>query len=170
LLIFSMYKRVKMEKAEFLAKIQEQWQELMAFIDPLSPEQMMVKDAGGWTIKDNLAHISAWERFITANQFEGQTAPQAFGLPADEFARLDEAGYNAIILQRNLDRPLGDVLTNLTRTHAALIERLEALSEEDLHTLMFSVGVKPEEVMTWIINNTFDHYAEHLRTIQANIL
>jgi hypothetical protein len=158
-----------MNKKEFVQKIQEQWDELMAFITPLSPEQMLLKDAGGWTIKDNLAHISAWERFITANQFEGQTAAQAFELPAEEFAQLDEAGYNAIILNRNLDRSLEDVLSDLARTHAALIERLEDQSEADLHKLTFSVGERPEEVMTWITFNTYDHYAEHLRTIQTNI-
>ena len=158
-----------MDKTELLKRIQDQWNEVIAFITPLSPEQMMVKDAGGWTIKDNLAHISAWERFITANQFEGQTAAQAFGLPAVEFAQLDEAGYNALILKRNLNRPLDEVLSDLTRIHAALIERLEAQSEEDLHRKTFSVGEKPEEVMTWIVYNTFDHYAEHLQTIQAHI-
>lgn len=157
-----------MDKDDLLNNIQRHWNELTDFIAPLSPSQMLLKDAGGWTIKDNLAHISEWERFLMANQFEGKTAAQAMGVPPEAFEKLDEAGYNAIILTRNLDRSLIDVLSGLTDTHARLIERLASLTEEDLHKFTICIGAKPEEVMTWVIYNTYQHYAEHLRTIKPD--
>ncbi len=44
-------------KAELMTAIHREWTALMGVIDQLTPEQMTTPDAGGWSPKDNLAHV-----------------------------------------------------------------------------------------------------------------
>ena len=48
-------------RADLMARIQRDWAALEETIADLIEEQMSVPDAGGWSIKDNLAHLTAWE-------------------------------------------------------------------------------------------------------------
>ena len=36
----------------------------MGVVERLTPEQMTTPDPGGWSPKDNLAHLSAWMNFM----------------------------------------------------------------------------------------------------------
>ncbi len=46
-------------KAEVMARIDREWSALMDVVEQLSPEQMVTPDEGGWTPKDNLAHLTS---------------------------------------------------------------------------------------------------------------
>jgi hypothetical protein len=66
--------RQVMIKAELLADIEPAWAALNAALDRLTPTQMTtIKDGQGWTVKDHLIHLTAWERsivfFLTAHHF-----------------------------------------------------------------------------------------------------
>ena len=49
---------------ELLQDIEAEWSALRKVVEKLSPEQMIRPDAGGWSPKDNLAHLAHWERFM----------------------------------------------------------------------------------------------------------
>ena len=153
------------DKADLLDRIQREWLALITLIDPLTEGQLLELDAGGWSIKDNLAHLTEWERFVINNQFEGQAAPVALNIEAATLATLDEAGMNAVLLQRNQARPLAEVLADLHQTHARLLGALDNVSYSDLLTPTRSVGPNVEPRLLWVINNTYEHYPEHRQTI-----
>ncbi len=155
-------------KAELLEHIQREWTALWAVIDALNAEQMLQADAGGWSIKDNLAHLAEWERFIINNQFEGQAPAEAIKIEQVILEKLDEAGMNAVLLARNQARPLTDVLADLRQTHARLLAALDQTSDAALQKETRSIGPKSEAVMVWVVYNTYEHYAEHRQTITQN--
>jgi hypothetical protein len=50
--------------AELLDDIDREWTALMRVVDQLTPEQMIMPDAGGWSPKDNLAHLTEWMKIL----------------------------------------------------------------------------------------------------------
>jgi hypothetical protein len=157
------------DMAELLSRIEREWMALLAVIDSFSGEQMLMPDAGGWTLKDNLAHVTEWERFLINNQFEGQAPPAALGIEAAVLEKLDEAGYNAALLIRVQARPLAEVLDDLQQTHARLLGALDRVSWQDLQKSTRALGPNTEPVLTWVIYNTYEHYAEHRHTIMRSV-
>ena len=49
-------------KTELLDRIDREWNALEDVLSLLGHEQIEVPDAGGWSAKDNLAHLAEWER------------------------------------------------------------------------------------------------------------
>ena len=49
------------DRAELMQRIQDGWTALEGVIGALGDEQMWMVDAGGWSIKDNLAHLAVWD-------------------------------------------------------------------------------------------------------------
>jgi SAM-dependent methyltransferase len=149
-------------KAELLAGIQRSWELLNHFI---AGRDLTIPDAGGWTIADNLAHITEWERFVLRNQFQGVPPAEAIGLPETSIIPFDVDRVNALLLERNRKRPAAEVLADFHAIHAQLLAAIEASSEEALTKppRIFDDGVT--SVLIWTNNNTRDHYDEHLQTI-----
>ena len=154
--------------AELLERIEREWTALLAAIDTLSAEQLLPPDAGGWTAKDNLAHLTEWERFLINNQFEGQAPPAAMNIEAAVLEKLDEAGINAVLLKRVQARPLPDVLDDLQQTHERLLAALDRVSFLELQKPTRSLGPNAEPALMWVIYNTYEHYAEHRQTMMRN--
>jgi uncharacterized protein (TIGR03083 family) len=153
------------DKGDLLDRIQQAWAALLALVATLDETQMLQPDAGGWSIKDNLAHLTEWERFLINNQFEGQAAPVALNIEPATLKNLDEAGINAVLLERNQARPLHEVLADLHQTHARLLAALDRVTFSDLQQPTRSLGPNMEPALMWVIYNTYDHYAEHRQTI-----
>jgi hypothetical protein len=45
-------------KANLISQIEREWSALMEVVEQLSSEQMLIPDEGGWSPKDNLAHLT----------------------------------------------------------------------------------------------------------------
>jgi hypothetical protein len=149
------------DKAELLAWIEREWVALGQSYAGLSDEQMSVPDTGGWSIKDNLAHVTEWERFMRLAYLQGIPEPEAMGIDAETLAREDENGINAILFQRNRDRSVADVLVELDRSHQQVVTELEGMTFEEMMRPMNPEDPKRRPLMLWIIGNTYEHYQEH---------
>ena len=152
--------------AELLDRIQHGWDELWTAIDGLTAEQLQTPDAGGWSIKDNLAHLTAWERFLLLRYLQG--------LPADEAMGLDEAStqphydiINAALYERNRDRSLADVTESARATHREVVDYLSDLPFETVMRQLYDDDPRKLPLMAWVAGNTFGHYEEHLEAIRA---
>jgi hypothetical protein len=51
-------------KAELMARIEREWAVLQALLAQVSEEQMEAPGADGWSVKDQVAHLAAWERHL----------------------------------------------------------------------------------------------------------
>jgi hypothetical protein len=155
------------KKDELLEAIQTERNHFEALIAPLSDEQMCQPALGGQrSVKDILAHITAWEQrcigWIEAG-LRGETPAR----PEPGYAWEDIDLLNEHTYLEHQHRPLQDVLADSHRSYQQLLEQVRTLSEEDL--------VDPErfpwtegELLAWYIGaNSFEHYHEHGDEIYA---
>ena len=151
-------------KVELVARITREWDALQAAIAGLSEEQLTAPGEGGWSIKDNLAHIAAWEQYMLAVVLQGQTAAQGLGVAPETLEGLDEDGINEIIYQRSRDLSLPAVLDAARLSHE---EVMQALARTPFEMLLKPLKPdRPTPALDWVIGNTYDHYREHLRYIE----
>ena len=160
-------------KAEFLAETERSWKQLNALLDRLTEAEMTgLQDAAGWTVKDHIMHMVAWERTVIFHM-QGKQRHDALGISETLFRSADFDGMNAVVQQNNKDVLLPDALEQLRSTHRQMIELIEPLSDSDL--LKPFRRWRPGEsgdgegpaLMGLIDGNAGGHFAEHLEWIEA---
>jgi uncharacterized protein (TIGR03083 family) len=146
-----------------LDRVQRSWAELQKVVGGLDAEALHAPVADGWTVKDHLSHLSAWEESLLA-LLEGRDRAGAMGAPGMEDDGAD--AINAVVWeQRRGDSP-AEVLARLRETHGRLMARLGRLSDGDFSRpySYFQPDAADEQrpVSDWIAGNTWEHYEEHL--------
>ncbi len=158
------------DKAELLARIDQEWTALKELIDSLTPKQMSEAVPGSWSVKDHLVHLTTWEQFLLRYHL-GQEPPHiVMEVDVETFERLDEDGLNALIYERSQDRSLEDVLDSLTQSHNQVLDALEAVTFADLMKPHYADDPEARPLINWVIGNTYDHYQEHRQTIQEGLM
>jgi len=147
--------------AELLADIEREWTALMQAVDRLTPDQMTTPDPGGWSPKDNLAHLSAWMNFMLKSYLGEMPLYLAMGIEEQKLKELDEDGENAVIFERNRKRSTDDVLNELRNTYRETIKTLKATDFQNLMKPLQSDAARQHLVMESVIGNTSEHFSEH---------
>jgi hypothetical protein len=153
-------------REELLKRISQEWDGLMALVNRLPPPLLDKPGPGGWTPKDNLAHLYEWERFMLERYLRGQNSAAAFSLEEGALKDLDEDGINELLYQRNRSRFPGDVIELLRLTHETMLDELKKTPWEQL--LQPMTPGRPSR-LEYVLGNTADHYVEHRRNIEAVI-
>ena len=123
-------------KKQLLAEMQSEQAAWLALLDEIGEENMTQPEvAGGWSIKDIVAHLTGWRR-RTVLRFRAALDPTVDMTP-DYPAELDEDDevdqINAWIYKANRDRPLADVLNDSREVFQQLVAEVSALSDEQLN-------------------------------------
>jgi hypothetical protein len=150
--------------SELLALIDQEWNALMQVVDRLTPRQMTAPDSGGWSPKDNLAHLAAWMHVMKDSYLHKMPEYQAMGIDAERFKQLDTNGINAVLFERNRKRSAAEVLSGLKSTYAEAVQALQGVPYADLMKPMRESG--PERLIDEVLWNTADHFREHRLTIE----
>ncbi len=109
---------------------------------------------GRWTARDNLAHMTAWRQYASAELEAVRTGAE--GLDTSE--ETDE--FNARVYAATRDQPAASVLAEGRRSWDALEQALDACSEEDL---LKPQHRRPDQPLWQVIpGNTYFHVGEHL--------
>src|SRR6185369_5983399 len=104
-------------KTVLLTQMQDGWNSFQAFLKPLTVEQLtQPTDDAGWTAKDHIIHLAAWENGIVA-VLEGQSRCEAMGVDEATWRGGDVDKINAAIQQRYKDMSLEDVAETLSNVH-----------------------------------------------------
>jgi hypothetical protein len=148
------------------SRIHESWEALAAVVSELDEPHVVRRDPGEWSVKDVLAHIAAWEKFVITNQFLGLPPAEALGMEPEVIARHDEDEMNAILFERNRDRPLAEVQSDWFETHRWLMSEIARLTQEQLAAPTRCIGPEARPLAEWIVFNTYDHYEDHRRAIE----
>lgn len=163
----------ELTKAELIKRIDSSWTALQEALDQLTLEQLAAaKDAAGWTIKDHLVHLAAWER-SAESLLQGR--PRHIGLGIDENLYLNgsEEEINAAIFARSSDIAPQRALAQLREIHAQMMDLLKPMTEKDLNRpYAYYLPKEPREnnnvpVINFVYGNTAEHFNEHLDWIQA---
>ena len=161
----------RLDKASILEAIRRHRAELEATIEPLSNDQLKAAPAGGWSIHDHLAHITAWERSAVA-LLQGKPRHEGLGVDGTTYATHDVDAVNHDIFNRNHARPIEDVLADFRQSHEELLAVLAGMTDEDLqkpysHYLPDEPGEETDTpVLEWVAGNSYHHYVEHLEVIR----
>lgn len=153
-------------KTELLARVRSGYAEFVALLAPLSNEQLCEPGVNGaWTIKDILAHLTAWQTRVSLRLEALARHEEARFEPIAD----DEAmnAFNQTIFVANRERSLDEVRADF---HAA-VERLRANAERTAEDDLFTAGrfAWLNGVALWesVAGNTYEHYAEHAPMIEV---
>src|SRR5512139_2037408 len=85
------------DKGELMRRIHREWSRLEQAISPLGDAQLEILDEGGWSVKDNLAHLTAWEQYMRLFYLGDLPAHEAMQVDQETYESLDEDGQNEVI-------------------------------------------------------------------------
>lgn len=152
--------------------IEKGWHELNALVDSLGAGALETTGSGMWAVKDHLVHIGAWELSLLA-LLDGQDRKTAMG--AAEASDDTDSINEAVWLAHRNESP-EQALGYARESHAALMKRLEGMSDADLRRSYNHYQPNdPRDpgddrpVVDWVAGNTYEHYAEHAAWIRQLI-
>jgi len=155
-----------LSKGQIVAKIKSAHDALMRALSSLTDNQMTQPGVeNGWSIKDIMAHITSWEVHL-ADQVQAvikNTSPEIPPILDWE----DVHKRNADTYAANQHRPLGKVREEFNSRYTEMLLAINALDESDLYKPQ--PGMDPDAPPIWesIAEETYEHYAEHLASIQT---
>ena len=164
-----MAEAIPQSTSELLSKIETEWLALMAVVDKLTPAQMITPDSGGWSPKDNLAHLAAWMNFMRESHLDKKPAHEVMAMDFEAYQQLDETGINAVLFERNRARSVSDVLAELKRTYAEVIGKLKNMPFTDLMKPRRESDPEKQPVILWVLGDTSEHFAEHRAVIEKQL-
>jgi uncharacterized protein (TIGR03083 family) len=151
-----------MNKTDLLAALQREHDAMEQAIAGLTPEQLDTPfRADGWSIKDLLAHITAWESEMVTALFHAAYGRQpALG---EIIAKMD--AWNAERYAENRTRPVERVLADWRGVRQALIHRVKEWDEAALNA---EVAWRRGRTLVQLIEaNSYGHEAEHREEIET---
>jgi hypothetical protein len=136
-----------MKKSELLNWLQEenqQWEALLNQIDSARMEQGGV--AGYWSMKDIVAHLTGWNRWLVARlQAAGRREPEP-PPPWPAHLKTDDE-INAWIYEANRGRSVREILDEMQQVHQQLLAIIEGLPDE--------LQIEPEWHLVWLDDQRF---------------
>jgi uncharacterized damage-inducible protein DinB len=143
--------------------IETAWEQLVQLVNQVEEAGGLSRaGADGWTVKDHLTHIAAWEHSLLA-LIEGRDREKAIGL-TEATEGIDNE--NEAIRKLHETDTAAEALWYLRDSHTQLVAALGKLSDTDLQKPYshYQPG-EPEEkrpVVGWVAGDTYEHYAEHI--------
>jgi hypothetical protein len=157
-------------KNKLLAQMDEGWKTFNVYLGTLTEKQLSVPtDAAGWTAKDHVMHLAAWENGIVA-VMEGRNRYEGMGVDAATWGRWNVDEINAVIQQLHQHLSYAEVLKRLNDVHDELVGKVQAATEEALARSFRAYQPDTNYDGTLadrILANTTRHYEEHTPWIAA---
>jgi tetratricopeptide (TPR) repeat protein len=144
-----------MTRQQVVDLIEQAYRETKKLVDALSEaERFAIGTVDHWAAKDMVAHLVVSQ----ADVVETLIAPDRPAPPQRDFNEV-----NAENFERYRHTPWADILAEWERGHARLMERLQAMSEEELDApFQFSWQAQPQPMWRGIVGSGHTHPIVHL--------
>ena len=156
-----------------VARLNADYAALTATLDGWTEAQQTARtDAQGWTVKDHITHLAAWEQSMVA-LFHGRPRHEGLSVSAALYASDEIDAINAAIRENHEDASLAEARELLADAHRQMLAVLGTLTFDDLfkpysHFLPDEPGDDDgSPIIGRLRGNTFGHYAEHLPWMTA---
>ena len=156
-------------KRELMSAIEREWKLLMDVVEKLTDKQMLTPDEGGWSPKDNLAHLSEWMKVLMGIHMDRRPEHEVLGVSKDVTKGWDMEIINPVLLERNRNRSSQDILDELKQVYERLTAKLESMTFEDMMKPRHEGDLEKRPLILWILGDTADHFAEHRETIEKAV-
>jgi hypothetical protein len=120
--------------ADLIERINRAWPTLEGTLAGSDEAALTTPGGDGWSVKDHLAHLEAWERYLLA-LLERRSPSAAIGIDLATYRATDDDTLNELIREPTKAQPLSQVLADLRRTHERLLAVVAAVPEHDLERL-----------------------------------
>ncbi|RPJ27917.1 MAG: ClbS/DfsB family four-helix bundle protein [Chloroflexi bacterium] len=153
-------------KAELMSEIKREWKSLMDVVAKLeAANKISMPDEGGWSPKDNLAHLAEWMNALMGYHLDRRPPHEVMGVSEEVTEGWDMEIINPVLFERNKDRSIEDVMDELKLTYERLVAKLESMSFDDLLKPRHADDPEKRPVLMWVLGDTTEHFAEHRETI-----
>lgn len=156
-------------REQVVSELDRAWADLQATISGSGISDLTERtDAVGWSVKDHLAHLSAWANSVLMMVRDGR--PQHEGLGIDQ-ATYETEGYdlkNEVIRQARAGMSLPEVQADLEGVYRRFVQMVEGMSNDDLQRpcSAFVEGGQEFEIIHKINGNSWSHFDEHREYIE----
>lgn len=163
-----------MSRKQFISKLLHERDKFELLLNRVGfTRRMTMKGVSGtWSIKDIIAHISAYEQYIadrlneilhretyvpckTHNALEAFL--DEFGYPDFGSPLLDDDTANAWVFEKYRNISLEEIVAQEIQAFASIISALEVVPEE---------SIKRHNLLDRVADNTYHHYHEHIQDIR----
>lgn len=153
-------------KDELMSAIRREWKALMDVVAELdAANRLTTPDEGGWSPKDNLAHLAEWMNALMGYHMDRRPSHEVFRVPEEVTRGWDMEVINPVLYERNKDRSTQDVLDELDQVYARLLRKLDSTPFEDLLKPRHANDPEKRPLLLWVLGDTTEHFAEHRATI-----
>jgi hypothetical protein len=157
-------------KADLIEGINRAWSNLEEAIAGSDEEALTTPGGDGWSVKNHLAHIEGWERYLLA-LLERQSPSMAIGIDLATYRSTEDDALNELIIEPTKEQPLSQVLADLRSMHERLLVVIAALPEDDLERLAADyhpdeLADDPDSISGWIAHICDEHPRDHVTWIQ----
>jgi hypothetical protein len=154
-------------KAELMSAIKREWNMLMDTVAKLQGKnKLTTPDEGGWSAKDNLAHLAEWMNVLMGYHLDRRPSHEVLVVSEEVTRDWDMEVINPVLFERNKNRSSDDVLDELKHVYEELVAKLNAMSFEDLLKPRHANDPEKRPVLIWVLGDTTEHFAEHRETIE----
>jgi hypothetical protein len=152
-------------KTELLCLIKNEWENLESLMAGLSEVQLMEPGVEvDWSIKDILAHISAWE-LMAQDTIHAAITGEPIKLSIPEGENWVDI-LNADVYETNKDVPLRDVQSEYYESHRSFLDLIDSMEDDYLPQKLPFEWAGDLTYQVLISSNTHIHYAEHAESIR----
>jgi len=148
-------------RSELVARVEADHGAWGAIIDQAGGRVDEPGAAGEWTLRDVLAHINAYHRFVIGN-LGGDV--RGFDAMPDDIG-FDVQKRNEWMHAQDLGMSWADVLAEHDSLFGQLLEQVGRRTDEQLQQKM--VDWAPETIEEWVLNLTDGHFKEHEPDLRA---
>jgi hypothetical protein len=153
-------------KQELLSLIEREWSALMDVVVKLDEKRMTAPDAGGWSPKDNLAHLTEWMNILLGYHMDKRPSHEVMRMAPEVTANWDFDEINRLLFERNRERSAEDVLAELKTGYARVIDKIKSTSFADLKKPRWTDDPDSPPLLWAVTANTSEHFAEHRETME----
>jgi hypothetical protein len=154
------------DKTHILDQTRAEYAFIERTLAALTPEEMVIPDVQGpWSVKDTLAHLTAWMKRLIG-WLEGAQEGTPIHIPQEGYTWDDIDTFNDLQYEADKDRALDDVLADFYATYARAHALIDSLSEYDLFENTFN-GAFYDGPWKLVVYNLHHHFHEHIIPVRA---
>lgn len=157
------------DKAELMTAIEREWKLLIDLTKKLTDTQMTTADEGGWSPKDNLAHLTEWMNVLMGYHLDHRASHEVLRLSEEQTRDWDFNIINPILFERNKNRSIKDVVDELKQVYKKMYDKLNKMSFEDLMKPRHVDDPEKRPLVLWVLGDTTEHFLEHRETIERGL-
>ncbi len=121
-----------LSKTQLLAELHNENASWQALLDEIGEANMTQPEvAGGWSIKDIVAHLTGWRR-RTVRRFQATLHHEPVVTPPWPSELQEDDEINAWIYESHRDRPLAAILSDSREVLQQLVDAIDAFSDDEL--------------------------------------